>query len=326
MDFNFIDIRLFANIAETKSLTHGAERSYLSLPAASLRIKSLEDKLGARLLDRTSHGTMLTPAGQAFLHHGLLMLQQLEDLQSDLKQYAQGVKGKLRISANSTAITEFLPPVLRWYLAAHPGVNVDLRERPSDDIVRAVSHNSVDIGIVAGVCTGDLEVLPYRRDHAAIATAPNHVLARAKNVSFGETLAFDYIGLVESTANYVFLNQHAKNLGKPLKIRIQVGNFETLCRMVESNVGIGLLPESTALRYAKFMSISVVPLSDDWAVLNLQICMRSRRSLPVFAEELVKLLVADSCTAQKVAARSNGSPDTVRSSVSFHRATIRTTP
>ena len=67
----------------------------------------------------------------------------------------------------------------------------------------------------------------------------NHVLAPAKKVSFAETVAFDYIGLVESTANYVFLNQHAKNVGKPLRIRIQVGNFEALCRLVESNVGIG---------------------------------------------------------------------------------------
>ena len=171
MDFDSVDIRLFAHIAETQSLTHGAEHSYLSVPAASLRIKSLEDKLGARLLDRTSHGTILTPAGQTFLHHGLLVLQQLEHLERDLKQYAQGVKGKLRISANNTAITEFLPPVLRQYLASHPGVDVDLRERPSEDIVRGVSHGTVDIGIVAGVGTGDLEVLPYRRDRAAIATA-----------------------------------------------------------------------------------------------------------------------------------------------------------
>ena len=75
--------------------------------------------------------------------------------------------------------------------------------------------------------------------------------------------------------------------------RIQVGNFETACRMIESGVGVGVLPESAASRHAHSMDIAIVPLSDAWSVREMQICVRSLEALPSFAQELVELLVAD---------------------------------
>jgi DNA-binding transcriptional LysR family regulator len=85
------------------------------------------------------------------------------------------------------------------------------------------------------------------------------------------------------------LDQHHR----PIKQRIQVGNFETACRMIEAGVGVGVLPESAASRHAQAMQVAIVPLSDAWSVREMQICMRSLDALPSFAQELVELLVAD---------------------------------
>jgi DNA-binding transcriptional LysR family regulator len=297
LHFDLVDLRLFINIAETNSLTRGAERSHMSLPSASTRIKNFEDNLGAKLLSRTSQGVTLTPPGQAFLHHARLVVQQLVHLRGDLQQYVRGVKGHVRIFANTTAITEFLPAVLPTFLASHPDVSVDLRERLSPDIVRAVSEGTTDIGIVAGhVRTEGLEVLPYRRDRLALATALPHPLAGFDKVSFAETLDYDYVGLHEASAIHAFLAQAAGNLGKSIKTRIQVGNFEAVCRMIESNAGIGILPESAARRHAKTMSIRIIQLTDEWALRKLCICVRSMHLLPAFARELVELLLADSAS------------------------------
>jgi DNA-binding transcriptional LysR family regulator len=293
--FDLIDIRLFVNIAEENSLTRGAERSHLSLPAASTRIKNLEDSVGTKLLIRASQGVTLTPPGQAFVHHARLVLQQLEYLRSELQEYAQGMKGHVRVFANTTAITEFLPAVLPAFLASHPDVSVDLRERLSNDIVRAVSEGKTDIGIVAGnVRTEGLELLPYREDRLVLVTALTHPLAQAEVTSFENTLEYDHVGLHEASAIHAFVKQAAGALNKPLKIRIQAGNFEAVCRMVEANAGIGVLPESSARRHAKTMAIHIVQLSDEWALRQLHICVRSMRLLPHFARELVQLLVADS--------------------------------
>lgn len=294
MQFDLIDLQLFVNIAEVSSLTRGAERSHISPPAASMRIKNLEDNVGTALLYRSNQGMTLTPSGQAFLVHARAVLQQLEHLRSDLHEYARGVKGHVRIFANTTAMTEFIPAVLCRYLASHPDVNVDLRERSSSDIVRAVNDGTTDIGIVAGsVRTEGLEVLPYRTDTLVLAVSRSHKLAASSTVDFNQVLDEYFIGLHENTAIYAFLNQTADQLGKALKMRIQVGNFEAVCRMVEANIGIGLLPESAARRYSRVMDIAIVSINDDWAVRQLKICVRNLRFLPFFAHELVEMLVAD---------------------------------
>jgi len=294
LEFDFVDLELFINVAEANNLTHGAERSHLAVPSASMRIKNVEERLGMKLLHRTHHGVILTPAGNAFLHHGRLVIRELERMRSDLQEYARGVKGHLRIYASTGSITEFLPAVLRAYLRTHPDVLVDLREHLSQDIARAVSDGTTDIGIVADiVCTDGLETVPYRQYRHVLVTAVDHPLSNRKAINFVETLDCDYVGLLEGGVMNTFLRQAASKLNRDLKIRVQVASFEALCRMVESNVGIGILPELSARRHAKTIGIRVIELNDDWALRKLKVCVRNLQSLPIFAKELVELLAAD---------------------------------
>jgi DNA-binding transcriptional LysR family regulator len=292
--FDLTDLRLFVYIAEENSLTRAAVRAHMSLPAASIRIKNLEDSIGTKLINREAHGITLRPPGQAFLHHARQVLSQLESLRGDLQEYAQGIKGHVRIFANTTAITEFLPAALRTFLVSHPDVNIDLREQLSHNIVRAVSEGITDIGIVAGnVRTEGLHVVPYRRDRLVLVTAANHPLAQQAEVSFADTFEYNYIGLHEGSAIHSFLNQAASALRKQLKIRIQVSSFEAVCRLIDADVGIGILPESAARRHAANLSLKLIRLTDDWAERNLIICVRDLQSLPTFARELIDMLQAD---------------------------------
>src|SRR6185369_12007564 len=285
-------------IAESNSLTRGAESSHISLPSASTRIKNLEESIGIKLLYRTSQGVTLTPPGQALVHHARLVLGQIESLRGDMQEYAKGIKGHLRVFANTTALGEFLPPVLGAYLLSHPDVNIDLKERLSHDIVRAVTEGQTDIGIVAGhVRTENLEVLPYRQDRLALVVPIAHSLARTDSIDFEQTLDFDHIGLQETSAIHAFLRQVCDGLHRRLPLRIQVGNFEAACRMIEANVGVGILPESAARRHAQSMAIRIVPLKDEWSLRALLICMRKLDALPGFARDLVDLLVADARSA-----------------------------
>ncbi len=300
MHFDLVDMRLMVHIAEANSLTRGAEASHISLPAASTRIKNLEESIGTKLLYRTSQGVTLTPPGQAFVLHARAVLGQIEHLRGDLQEYAKGVKGHLRVFANTTALGEFLPPVLRSYLLAHPDVNIDLRERLSNDIIRAVTDGQTDIGIVAGlVRTENLETIPYRSDRLVLVLPSTHALAGRATIGFADTLEFDHVGLQESSAIHNFLRQVCDQLHQPLKLRIQVGNFEAACRMIEANVGVAILPESAARRHAQNMAIAIVRLEDAWAIRAMQICVRSFDALPAFARALVDLLVQDRDRAER---------------------------
>ncbi|MDY7548019.1 LysR substrate-binding domain-containing protein [Glaciimonas sp. Gout2] len=292
--FDLVDLRLFVYIAEENSLTRAAVRAHLSLPAASIRIKNLEQSIGTKLLNRENHGVTLRPPGQALLHHARQVLNQLENLRGDLQEYAHGIKGHVRILANTTAMTEFLPNVLSHFLSTRPDINIDLRERLSSDIVRAVSEGTTDIGIVAGtVRTEGLHVTPYRSDRLVLVTGPDHILAQNGPVSFADTLEYDFIGLHEGSAIHSFLANVASELRVTLRLRIQVSGFETVCRMAEANIGIAILPESAARRYSRHMAIKITRLSDLWAIRNLVTCVQDPEMLPTFARELMTCLELD---------------------------------
>ncbi len=91
-----------------------------------MRIKNLESALQTQLLTRRSQGVLLTPAGQALQLHAIRVFQELERLHGELQVFSRGLKGQVRIFANTTAITEILPAALGGFLASHPQVDIDL--------------------------------------------------------------------------------------------------------------------------------------------------------------------------------------------------------
>jgi DNA-binding transcriptional LysR family regulator len=291
MLFDLTDLRLFIHIAELRSLTRAAERMHMSLAAASNRIKELESRFGMRLLYRESKGVQLSPAGEMLLGHAQQFMQQVERLRSDMQQYNNGIKGHIRIFANTTAVTEFMPEVLGDFLAKHPLVNVALEERLNQDIVRGIQEGTADIGIAAGPVQGQgLEIINFSTDRLVLATAPDHPLAAAGSISFDETLAYPHIGLHEGSTLWHFLNAIVSESGQRLQLRIQVRGFEAMCRMVEARVGIGILPQSAALRHSRTMKLALVELTEPWAVRERSVVVQSLDGLPHYARALVDVI------------------------------------
>ncbi len=185
MRFDLTDLRLVVAVVETGSITHGAQRCHMALASASARIRGMEETLGIALLDRGRRGVRPTPAGQALVHHAKLMLHQLERMRGELGDYAKGLKGHVRLLANTAAVTEFLPAALADFLAAHPSVDIDLEERPSHEIVEAVASGFADLGVVADyVDFAGLETLPFRVDRLVLAVPRAHPLAARRSAAF----------------------------------------------------------------------------------------------------------------------------------------------
>ena len=293
MRFDLTDLRLFLHIVEAGSITHGAERMHLALAAASTRVRNMELALGTKLLERERLGVQPTPAGRTLVHHARILLQQAERMRGELGAYADGLRGQIRLLSNTNALTEFLPEPLSAFLASHPQVNIDLEELLSDEIVAAVADGTADIGIVASTVelTG-LETLPFRTDRFVLVVAPGHDLASREAIAFADLLELDFVGLDRASALQRFLADKAARIGQPLRLRVQLRSFDAVCRLVESNVGVGIVPETTARWAAKTMAIKTVDLTDPWATRDLTICVRGMHELPPFARLLVEHLRA----------------------------------
>ena len=295
MHFDITDLKLFLAISEEGSLTRGAEKTHLSAASASVRIRNLEESINARLLYRSSQGVALTPAGETLRHHARQLLNQMAVMRSDMQEHGKGIKGLVRIFASITAVAEYLPPLLSRYLAQYSDVDIDLREYPSPEIVRSVLEGKTDLGIVAGSITTDsLELLPFRTDRLVLVAPVDHPLAERKSVSFAESMAYAQISLPEGTGMYEFIRRQAEQAGSALKIRIQVGNFETFCRMVEAQVGSGVMPYSAASRLGQLHRFAIIDLNDLWSLRRLHLCARRFDRLPGYARQLVTLLMPPS--------------------------------
>ncbi|MDO9217045.1 MAG: LysR substrate-binding domain-containing protein, partial [Lacisediminimonas sp.] len=238
---------------------------------------------------RENKGVQLSPAGETLLRHAQQIMQQVERLKGEMQEYNNGIKGHIRIFANTTAVTEFMPAVLGRFLSLHPQVNVALEERLNHEIVRGVQEGTADIGVAAGTTQAQgLHVINFSTDRLVLATPVGHPLAGAGPISFSQTLDYPHIGLYEGSTLQHFLNRIVAETGQQLQLRIQVRGFEAMCRMVEAGVGIGVLPYSAALRLAGTMKLALVELSDPWAVRERSVLVQDIDALPQYARELVE--------------------------------------
>jgi DNA-binding transcriptional LysR family regulator len=257
----------------------------------------MELAFGTELLIRGRAGVTPTPAGRTLLQHARGILAQTERLQEDLTPFARGLAGQVRVLSNTNALTEFLPETLSSFLMAYPDISVDLEERLSDEIVGLIAEGNADIGIVAGtVDYGGLNTFPFRSDRFVLVVAKNHRLASRSRIAFSEVLDYDMVGLDRASAIQRFLADKANRIGRPLRLRVQLRSFDAICRLVECNVGVGIVPETTVQRTERTMAISAVRLTDPWELRELTICVRDVNSLPPYARQLVDHLRASGDT------------------------------
>jgi DNA-binding transcriptional LysR family regulator len=290
MRFDLTDLRLFLAVVEQGSLTRGARAQHLSLAAVSERIAGMEGALGTALLDRERRGVRPTPAGDALVRHARSILGQVEHMRGELRAYATGLKGRITFMANSAALAGFLPPHFTRFLAAYPDLSIDLDERPSQEIVKALSEGRADLGVVADFA--DLSAVQARliaQDHLVVIAPLGHPRLRGSPVALSDILDEAYIGLSDSALE-AHLVDRASRLGRSLVYRIKLRGIEDVADMVESGVGVAIVSMASMQRVRR-PRLTVSPLSDTWATRGLYLCARNFQALTVQADLLVQRLV-----------------------------------
>jgi DNA-binding transcriptional LysR family regulator len=273
---DFVTLKLFCAIVQSGSITKGASECNLALSAASRRISEFEETVGMALLDRSVKGVTLTHAGHAVMQHALRLFQGFEQLSNELGEYSKGIKGHVRLWANMSALTEFLPSALASFLKDYPEIQVEVEEQLSGDIVRALMDGIADIGVFAqGPITTGLETHIMGKDQLVIACSKDHPLGKRKSISFEECLAYDFVGLNRGSSLLELTSRNAERLGKQMSLRIQVRSYDAMCQMIAVNLGIGVLPIQACAAQIKAMGLKTVQLEDSWAKRNLLVATKA---------------------------------------------------
>jgi DNA-binding transcriptional LysR family regulator len=298
-------LQLFVAVCELGSIGRAAEREFIAASAISKRLSDLEATLGTPLLYRHARGVDLTPAGESLLHHARSVLYSLEKMQGELSEYADGVRGHVRVHANISAIVQFLPEDLGAFTREHDAIKIDLEEHLSSEIVRAVHEGAADLGVChVPEGTTELQSLSYRHDALVLVVPARHPLAKRQAIDFAQSLEFDHVGLHTNSSIYVAMHQAALAEGRAIKLRIHVTGLDAMCRMIDNGLGIGVMP----LRAFELMQggigrgLKSIALNDTWADREIRLVARDFSSLPVAARLLVKHLHTPSAAAEALAA------------------------
>jgi len=296
MRFDLTDMRLFLTVVESGSLTQGARAMHLALASVSERIAGMEEVLGAALLERNRRGVRATAAGEALVRHARSILGQVEQMRGELRTYATGLKGRIRLLSNTAAMAAFLPPQLCRFLAAHRDLSIDLLERPSAEIVQSMVDRRADLGIVADITDfGPLQTHLIASDQLVVAVSHAHLLARASSVTFADIIGEPIVGIAD-TALEVHLAERASRLGRQLDYRIQLRNIDNVAMHVEAGIGISILSGALARQLRR--DLAILPLAEAWATRRLYLCARDFSELTPHASLLARQLLQDNASGK----------------------------
>jgi DNA-binding transcriptional LysR family regulator len=296
-----VTLRLFVAVLDTGAIAAAAVRENIAPSAVSKRLSDLEDGLNTLLLQRSNRGIEPTAAGRELLNLARGVLNELDNIYWQIKEHSTGARGLVRVFANISAITEFLPGPLRSFSARYPSIQIQLQEKVSDMVLKGVATNAADVGLyVPGKSVpAGVSSIPYQRDELVLATPVDHPLAGVERITVAETLDYDYVGLHTGSAINQQLLRCARDADRPLKCRVQVTSFDALSLMIEAGMGIGVMPRMIGERFASLNRLRISKLDEDWAVREFHICTRSSEALPVAARLFFDHLRSESifCTA-----------------------------
>lgn len=241
MLLNLDQLATFVSVIEHGSFTAAAEKVGLTQPAVSLQVKQLEQQLGVRLIERVGRRAQPSPAGAELIAHARRILAECEAAGEAMAPYREGSVGRVRIGSGGTASVHLLPRAISAVKKSMPGLEVIVRIGNTDEILRALEANALDLAVVTLPASGrSLEVEPFYEDEM-LAVAP----AGSEMPEGGPDAAFlrDKVLMLYDGGNTRAATDHwFETSGVACEPMMEFGSVEAIKELVAAGLGWSLLP------------------------------------------------------------------------------------
>ena len=289
MDFD--QLETFLEVARLSSFSRAAERRFRTQPAISSQIRSLEDEVGARLLDRSGGKVALTGAGKVFQKYAEETLEQRRIMLVNLAEMHRVPRGEIVVSANEGTCLHILPEVFAEFKRQYPSVGVGVKRLEHNKILEAIIENSCDFGVVSmPVPDKRLTVVPIHRDELVVITPPQHPLAALGKVTVADVVEYPLllpkVGRTRDALEQLF---HERRL-KP-SISMELDSSELLKRFVAADVGIGFIPRSHVVEDLRANALAMLTLVDGSILRDLALVFRKDKALSRAALAFIDIAV-----------------------------------
>ena len=302
MDFD--QIETFLEVAKLSSFSRAAERRFRTQPAISSQIRSLEEEVGARLLDRSGGRVALTAAGKVFQKYAEETIEQRRVMMVALAEMHRVPRGEIVVAANEGTCLHILPEVFAEFKRQYPNVAVSVKRLEHQKILESLIENSSDFGVVSmPIKDKRYTVVPIHRDELVVITPVNHPLTACPEAALADVakypLLLPKLGRTRDALETLF---HEHRL-KPI-VSMELDSTELTKRFVAANVGIGFIPKSNVAEDVKAKVLAALKVSEVVLQRDLALVFRTDKALSraalAFIDIAVKLKTE---TVPQVAAR-----------------------
>jgi DNA-binding transcriptional LysR family regulator len=257
---------IFMEVARLLSFTKASQTLFISQSAISKHIKALEEFYKTGLFERLGNSVVLTPAGK-LLYEKLLSAKQLQhELYQDFKQVSENFSPQVKmvLGASTTISLYILPPVLSAYLQQNPNAQLDLKNRNSENILKALLDHEIDLGIVEGINkVSNVTYTPFLTDEViAVCSSRNPLKKQQLDI---QDLYDIPLALRERGSGTLAVLEHALEQKQvklqDLPIRIRLGGTEALKNFVRVDTCLSFLPRQAVIKELQSGELMQVPIA-----------------------------------------------------------------
>jgi len=289
MDFD--QLETFLEVARLSSFSRAAEKRFRTQPAISSQIRSLEEEVGARLLDRSGGKVSVTASGKLFLRFAEEILESRKAMMTAVAETERVPRGEIVVGANEGTCLHVLPEVFAEFKKQYPDVNVNIQRSDYAKILESVIDNSVDFGVVSlPVSDNRLTVVLVHRDELVIIAPPGHPLAKQKSATIADAAKYPLImPKAGHTRDALEELLHERRL-KP-RYTMELDSSELLKRFVAADAGVGFIARSNVAEDVRAEVLAAIPIADAKIRRDLALVFRKDKALSRAALAFIDIAV-----------------------------------
>jgi len=287
-------LKLFCAIVERKSFSRAGEAVFLSQPAVSLQISSLEKELGTRVLDRQGREVTTTRTGETLYHYARRILRLVDEAEQAIEQLKGLVKGELTLGASTIPGEYILPSLLAEFKEKYSAIDINLVIDDTKGIIEKVAHNEVELGLVGTREKSDKLVFEtFTSERLVLISPASTKWFKHDPAKIEELKEVPFILRESGSGTRATVEHRLREAGireENLTIVMRLGSTTAVKRAVESGAGVSFISEKAIENEIKLGTIKTIPFKDLELDRKFFIVYRRQKSLSPATQALLQFL------------------------------------
>jgi DNA-binding transcriptional LysR family regulator len=286
-----IKLKLFCDVAETRSFSKTSKIAHLSQPAVSLQIQALEEFFETKLFDRSGGEINLTPAGELLYHQAKHILEHYTDIEKEMRKVTGAMKGGFTFGASTSMGNHVLPRVIIAFKKEHPKVKIGMMVGNTKRIEELLRSGFVDFGLVAGDCMGvKMKREKIMSDELVVIVSREHPWTRKKNISVLDLLKEPFILREEGSGTRQQIEEYLAAHGisiHDLHIALVLGSTASIREAVQAGIGVSIVSKWAVMREAADGRLKLLTFREGPIQRDLSLLIPARKHLSHVMEEFL---------------------------------------